>query len=298
MTKKTCDPGELVIQADQPVQYVYRLVKGKLELKWKWSSWKPMILTPDFYIGLAEHISKEESIYSVQAVVESEIELIEPETLLFTSSKEVSKSILASLGKIYERVLFQRLIGVEMSSSEMMYQAFDTFSKAGNEVNAIESYSRFMVQYPDSKYIDDMLKIIQDIFTDKTKDAPIPENPDNAYEYIQENLKPEEPNENLLMLKSYEKKFPNSNKITDVLSMIINEYDKLGDEYQLNFYTRKLIYNNPDSETAKDALYYLIHLQRKNGQPEWYENVIRFLLKFDDKEQCTQLKKYIHLEQD
>jgi hypothetical protein len=28
-----------------------------------------------------------------------------------------------------------------------MYQAFDTFSKSGNEANAIESYSRFMVEY-------------------------------------------------------------------------------------------------------------------------------------------------------
>jgi hypothetical protein len=154
MTTKNCAPGELLIEVGQPIEYVHKLVKGKLELKWKWTSWKPLLLTPDFYIGLVEHISKEGAIYSVQAVVESEIELIEPETLLFTSSKEVSQSILNSLGQIYEKVLFQRLIGVEMSAAEIMYQAFDTFSKSGNEANAIESYSRFMVQYPDSKYID------------------------------------------------------------------------------------------------------------------------------------------------
>ncbi|MDN5360178.1 MAG: hypothetical protein PWQ84_1241 [Thermotogaceae bacterium] len=296
MTTKNCAPGELLIEVGQPIEYVHKLVKGKLELKWKWTSWKPLLLTPDFYIGLVEHISKEGAIYSVQAVVESEIELIEPETLLFTSSKEVSQSILNSLGQIYEKVLFQRLIGVEMSAAEIMYQAFDTFSKSGNEANAIESYSRFMVQYPNSKYVDEMLKIIQEIFTDKTEDTPIPENPNTAFDFIQENLKPNEPNENILLLKSYEKKFPNSEKITSILSIMINEYDKLGDEYQLNFYTRKLIYYDPDSDAAKDALYYLIHLQRKNGHPEWYENVIRFLLKFDDEEQCAQLKKYINLE--
>lgn len=295
MTTKNYSPGEVLIEVDQPIKYVHRLVKGKLELKWKWPSWKPMLLTPDFYFGFLGHVSKEGAFYSVQAVVESEIELIEPETLLFTSSKEISQSILTSLGEIYEKVLFQRLIGVEMSSAEIMYQAFDTFSKAGNETNAIEAYSRFMVQYQDTKFVDDMLKIIQDIFTDKTQETPIPENPITAYEFIQENLIPKEPNENILLLKSYEKKFPNSEKITSILSMIINEYDKLGDEYQLNFYARKLIYTDPHSDAAKDALYYLIHLQRNSGQPEWYENVIRFLLNFDDEEQSSLLKKYIHL---
>src|SRR6056297_1953627 len=259
MEKKTFAPGETLIELGQKIKYIHRLVKGKLELKWKWPSWKPMLLTPVFFFGFVEHISKEGAIFSVQAVAESEVELIEPETLLFTSSKEVSQSILDSLGEIYEKVLFQRLIGVEMSAAEVMYQAFDTFSKAGNETNAIESYSRFMSQYPDSKYVDDMLKIIQDIFTDKTNEAPMPENPETAYEYIQENINPDEPNENILLLKSYEKKFPNSDKMAKILSMIVNEYDKLGDEYQLNYYTRKLIYNNPDSEASKDALYYLIH---------------------------------------
>ncbi|MFP4461209.1 MAG: hypothetical protein ACLFQE_03330 [Thermotogota bacterium] len=298
MTIRKLDPGEQVIEVGQTIKYIHRLAKGKLKLNWKWPSWKPMLLTPDFYFGLIEQIGKEASIYSVQAVVESEVELIEPETLLFTTSKDVSHFILSSLGEFYEKVLFQRLIGVEMSSEEIMYQAFDTFSQVGNETNAIESYSRFMAQYSGSKFVDDMLRIIQVIFTDNTKDAQIPDNPKSAFEYIQENIKPDKPNENILLLKSYEKKFPDSANISHVLSMIINEYDKLGDEYQLNFYTRKVIFNDPDSEAAKNALYYLIHLQRKNGRPEWYENVIRFLLKFDDEEQCTQLKKYIHIEQD
>src|SRR6056297_2411674 len=220
MTTKNYSPGEFLIEVDQPIKYVHKLVKGKLELKWKWTSWKPLLLTPDFYFGLLEHISKEGAIYSVQAVVESEVELIEPETLLFTSSKEISQSVLTSLGEIYEKVLFQRLIGVEMSPAEIMYQAFDTFSKAGNEVNAIEAYSRFMGQYQDTKFVDDMLKIIQDIFTDKNQDTHIPDNPIAAYEFIQENLTPKEPNENILLLKSYEKKFPNSEKLASILTMI------------------------------------------------------------------------------
>ena len=298
MTNKECAPGETIIEVDQTIKYVHRLVKGKLELKWKWPSWKPVLLTPDFYFGLAETVTKEPTFFSVQAVKESEIELIEADSLLFTNSQEVSKSLLESLGTLYEKVLFQRLVGVEMSSAEIMYQAFDTFSKAGNEANAIEAYSRFMVQYPDSKYIDDMLKIIQDIFTDKSTDTPIPENPETAYEFILSNINPDEPNESIMLLKSYERKFPNSEKTKNVLSMIINEYDKLGDEYQLNYYTRKLIFIAPDSDFAKDALFYLIHLQRRTGHPEWYENVIRFLLKYKDEEQSTMLKKYINLEQD
>ena len=220
MIKKEYSPGETVVEVDQKIEYVHKLVKGKLELKWKWSSWKPVLLTPDFYFGLVENVVKEKSIYSVQAVVESEIELIESESVLFTSSDEVSKTILTSLGSLYEKVLFQRLIGVEMSSAEIMYQAFDTFSKMGNEANAIEAYSRFMMQYPDSKFIDDMLKIIQDIFTDKTKEAPLPENPESAYDFIQENIKPNEPNENIILLKTYERKFPHSEIVTNILPMI------------------------------------------------------------------------------
>src|SRR6056297_297478 len=234
MTTKNCAPGEMLIEVDQPIETVFRLVKGKLELKWKWSSWKPMLLTPDFYFGFVEQISKQAAFFSIQAVVDSQVELIEPETLLFTTSKETSHDILTSLGAIYGKVLFQRLIGWEMGSAESMYQAFDTFSKAGNEANAIEAYSRFMVQYPDSKYIDDMLKLIQDIFTDKTKETDIPDHSDAAFDYIQENLKQDEHNENILLLKSYEKKFPHSEKLTSILTLLINEYDKLGDEYQLN----------------------------------------------------------------
>lgn len=296
MLKKTFAPGETIIELDQPIQSVFKLVKGKLELTWKWPSWKPVLLIPEFYIGLAETVNKEGAIYSLQAVVESEVDIIEPEHLLFTDSKEVSMSVLTSLGSLYEKIVFQRLIGVEMSSEEILYQAFDTFSKVGNEAHSIASYSRFMDQYPESRYIDEMLQNIQDIFTDKTKATPLPENADAAFEFILENIKPEEPNETILLLKSFEKKFPDSPRLTDILSLMVNEYDKLGDEYQLNFYTHRLIYHDPDSDHAKDALYYLIHLQRRNGHPEWYENVIRFLLKYNDEEQCTQLQKYIRIE--
>src|SRR6056297_665240 len=100
MIKKEYSPGETVVEVDQKIEYVHKLVKGKLELKWKWSSWKPVLLTPDFYFGLVENVVKEKSIYSVQAVVESEIELIESESVLFTSSDEVSKTILTSLGSL------------------------------------------------------------------------------------------------------------------------------------------------------------------------------------------------------
>ncbi len=298
MTNKTFGPGDIVIESDQIPQGVYRVVSGHLELSWTWPSWTPIAIAPGSFLAIVEAVLNIKTLYRVKALEESEIQIMESENVIFPNSEDVSRQALCSLGALYERILFQRFIGVEMEDPELMYQAFDSFVKVGNETLAIEAYSRFIMEYPNSEFIDQMLKLIQALFSDSADDATIPEDDQTAFDYILTKINSSNPNENLLLLKTFEKKFPDSGLLDRILSMIIDEYDKLGDEYQLNHYTRKLVFKSVHSNFAKDALYYLIHLQRRNGKPEWYENVLRFLLVYDDKEQVSMLKKYISPEQD
>jgi outer membrane protein assembly factor BamD (BamD/ComL family) len=296
MAKREFSPGEMIFEVDEKITNAYRLISGKLGLEWKWTSWNSITFEEGSIFGLVESLLNKSTQCSVKAFEDSEVEIVEPEDFIFARNAQDSKDALYSLGKIYDCVITQRFTGIEMSPEEMMYQAFDTYVRNGNETLAIETYSRFMMEYPQSTYVDEMLKVIQNIFMDQDMNTNIPDDSTSAYELILSNIHSSNPQENLVVMKAYEKKFPDGEELDRILSLIINEYDKLGDEYQLNYYTRKLLFSFPDTDYAREALYYLIHLQRRKGTPEWYENVIRFLLTYNDPEQSAILKKYIHAE--
>ncbi len=296
MEKLEFSPGDTVYEVDKKITEAYRLISGKLGLEWKWSSWNPLILEPDTVFGLFESLLNKSSLCTVKVLEESVIESYDPETFIFAENIKDSKESLRSLGKMYENVITQRFIGIEMKPEEIMYQAFDTYIRNGNEGLAIETYSRFMMEYPQSNYVDEMLKVIQNVFMDQDTNTNLPDDATSAFELILSNIHSSNPQENLVLMKAFEKKFPEALELVQVYSLIIDEYDKLGDEYQLNHYTRKLIFFFPDTDYARNALYYLIHLQRRKGNPEWYENVIRFLITYHDDEQTAMLKKYIHIE--
>ncbi|HPR95739.1 MAG TPA: hypothetical protein PK466_05365 [Thermotogota bacterium] len=290
-------PGDTIYAVDEKITDSYRVISGKLSLEWKWTSWTPIVLAEKSVFGLMESLLNKPSLCSVKALEASIVEKCEPETYIFAETAEKSHEALLTLGSIYENVINERFIGLEMAPEEMMYQAFDTYIRNGNEGLAIETYSRFMMEYPQSSYVDEMLKVIQSVFMDQDINTNLPDDAASAYELILSGIHLANPQENLVLMKAFEKKFPEAEELVQVYSLIIDEYDKLGDEYQLNHYTRKLIFYFPESDHAKDALYYLIHLQRRKGDPEWYENVIRFLITYDDPEQAAMLKKYIHIEQ-
>ena len=296
MGKKTFSPGETVFEEGELITKACRVHKGKLGLEWKWPAWQPVYVYPSMIVGHVESLMELEALFSLIVYEEAEVEFLEADDIMFTNDTNLANEALNSLGTLLENVIIQRFIGINLSPEETMYQAFDTFVKRGDKNMAIDTYSRFLQQYPSSEYVDEMLKVIQGIFMDQNVEADLPDDEKTAYEYLISRIHSVDPQENLVFLKAFEKKFPESEYLVDVMSMQINEYDKLGDEYQLNFFIRKILYNYPRTPQAKEALYYLIHLQRRLGDPEWYENVIRFFLTYDDEEKESMLKKYIERE--
>jgi hypothetical protein len=222
-----------------------------------------------------------------------EVSYVEKDEILSGEDHELSISILKTLSSLNSEVLNQKFILIDIEPQEAMFNAFDAFVEYGEKSRAIEAYSRFANSYPESRYIDSMLKVLQGIFIDQNVDSKLPEIESEAYLSLLERIHSTDPQENILILKSFEKKFPDSIHNLDILQMIVNEYEKLSDEYQQNHYLRKILYYFPHSNDASKALFLLINLQRKEGDPEWYENSLRFFIMFPEDSRISTLKKYM-----
>ena len=49
----------------------------------------------------------------------------------------------------------------------------------------------------------------------------------------------------------------------------------------------------PDTIQAREAMFSLITIQRRNGDPEWYENTLRYFLMFPGSSHEEILNKFI-----
>jgi len=288
--------GDQVVRVDADIERSFTIIEGIAEIKWKREGWRDFSIGRGFYAGVVESFLNESSSFTMTAKTDLSVSFFERDAILSCEDEEVSLSVLKSLSLLNSEVLNQKYLMIDINPEEAMFSAFESFVEYGEKSKAIETYTRFVSAYPESKNIDSMLKVLQNIIIDQNVDSKLPEKESEAYLNLLERINSTDPQENILILKSFEKKFPGSIHSLDVLQSIEKEYEKLSDEYQQNHYLRKILYYFPRSQSASKALFSLIILQRKEGEPEWYENALRFFIMYPEDEKTGILKKYLGVE--
>jgi tetratricopeptide (TPR) repeat protein len=288
--------GSTIFGANTSVSEAFCVINGRVQVFWKWETWDSFFYGKGSYFGLLECLFDTKTQYSVQAVEDSFLLPLSKADIQSPETPEEKRGILHSLALMLEQVIQQKHVGLPLTEQEKMYMAFEAFIKKGDKQRAIDCYTKFITSFPNSTYVDRMLNYIQDISLGKDITVEIPESEEEAFFVVMEQATHEDPQQNLILLKNYEEKYPQSPNYEKILNRIIIEYEKLGDEYQLNYYLRKYIYTFPQSETTARNLLSLISLQRRSGEPSWYENAIRFLFYFPDSEFIAVVKKFLGID--
>lgn len=288
--------GENLFKTDTKIEKAYQIVSGRVRVSWKWGTWDRFFLDPGSFIGVMESLEPAKSVYEVQAVEETMVETFTKEQILNASSLAMKSDVIRSLLLLTEQIVQQKYIGLPLSDQEKMYSVFETFIRKADKSRAISCYSRFISVFPSSPFIDKMLHYIQNISLGNDITAEIANNEEEAFSIVQTQSQEMDPQQNLILLKKFEEKFPHSVYNEVILDSILSEYEKLGDEYQLNFYLRKFLFSFPSSTTTPKKLLLLVSIQRRNGEPAWYENALRFLIHFPDSEFVLIIKKYLGID--
>jgi len=292
-----CPAGTVALNIDEKVEDAYQILSGRVQIDWKWSTWESFSLKKPDVFGLIECEEQEKSFIRAQSTEDTFLRPLSADQLQNPDAPELSVSILHSLAVLYGQVIQENYFGLALSESEKMYQAFETYVKKADKQRAIDCYARFVTAFPTSPFVDQMLNYIQDISLGKDLVVEIPENDEDAFLSVLTQANDADPQQNLTLLKKFEEKYPNSIYYERIMDMIIVEYEKLGDEYQLNHYLRKYIFTYPNSQTAPHKLLSLISVQRKSGEPSWYENALRFLLYYPDSELIGTVRKFVGIDQ-
>jgi len=295
-SERRCPAGTVALGVDETVETAYQIVGGRVQIEWKWDTWENFYLQSPFVFGALECIERAKSTIRVQANEDTVLRPLSAEELSNPEDPELAASVLQSLTLFLKQIVQEKYFGLALSESEKMYRAFETYVKKADKQRAIDCYSRFVTGFPTSPFIDRMLHYIQDISLGKDLVVEIPENDEDAFLSILTQATDADPLQNLSLLKKFEERFPNSAYYERIIDMIIGEYDKLGDEYQLNHYLRKFIYTYPSSPTADQKLLMLISVQRKSGEPSWYENGLRFLLFYPESELIGTVRKFMGID--
>lgn len=285
--------NEKIVSRGDKVDKCLLIKSGRVLLEWKWETWEPVTLDGGSFICIAEVFFDLPCPYDLTVKSDADIASYSKEEIADLKDGDLKFSMLKSISSMYAEVIQQKFISLRQNPEELMHTAFDTFVHQGDKQRAIDTYTKFISCYPNSPYVDKMLQIIQNIYLDQIVDTNLPLDESEAYENILTRINSSDPQENIILLKDFERKFPESDKIMKILSYIISEYEKLEDEYQLNYYIKKLLFLYPDSMESMDAMFSLITLQRRNGDPEWYENTFRFFLMFPKSRHEDILNKFI-----
>jgi len=285
--------NEKIISKGQKIENCFYIKSGSVTLNWKWDTWEPLVMESGHFIGLIEMFNDLESPFEAIVKIDSEIITYNREEINNLKDFELRFKLLKSITVLNSEIIQQKYMSLRSTPEEMMHMAFETFVHDGDKQRAIDTYAKFISFYPNSPYVDNMLQVIQSIYLDQNVDTNIPENEEDAFEHILTRINSSDPQENIIHLKDFERKFPKSEHMLEVLHNIISEYEKLEDEYQLNYYIKKLLFHYPETDEAMKAMFCLISHQRRTGEPEWYENAIRFYLMFPDSKYIDILDKYM-----
>jgi len=291
-----CPAGTITLNIDEKVEEAYQILSGRVQIDWKWNTWESFFLKSMDVFGIIESEKRDKSIIRAQTTEDTLLRPLSADQLENPDDPGLASGVLHSLAVFLGQVIQENYFGMALSESEKMYQAFATFVKKADKQRAIDCYTRFVSVFPTSPFIDQMLNCIQDISMGKDLPVEIPENEEDAFQSILTQANDADPQQNLSLLKKFEEKYPISRYSEPIMERIIGEYEKLGDEYQLNHYLRKFIFSYPKSRSAPQKLLLLISVQRKSGEPSWYENALRFLLYFPDSEYIGTVRKFVGID--
>lgn len=291
MQMKEYREDEIIIMDGDHLKYAYEIKEGKVRLQWKWELWEELEIEKPMMIGLWDLVCDSPALYVAMASSKVKIAMHSRDEVMRDSAQHREK-VWRSLIFFYTTIVQQKFLGIDMSPEELMNQAFEFFAFLGDKAKALDIYNLMVNHYPESAHIDSMLGVILDL-TSGQSEVEMAENETTAFEELISRSISSDPLQNLVVLKNFELKFPNSPNLGEVRARCVEEYDRLNDYYQANQYLRKLLFFHSEEETGQQALFSLIGRQRSEGDPEWFENAIRLILTYPESPYAPMVKRFI-----
>jgi len=286
LNEKEFKKGQMICSYDD-IMHPFKITEGRVSLTFQSSSLPPLQFEKGAVLGIAQHWT--DRLKPVLVVAEEDTELLQfsPEELEEVVSPLSPFLLAENLAQLLAKLCSAKSGGLPTASEKGMYLAFSSYARQGDKTHAVDCYGRFLNAYLESEFIDSMLEVIQKFTFGETSETSLDwETGENAFEMLEKRLGSSDPQQNILILRNFEESHPDSPRLDEVYQKIVEEYDKLGDEYQLNHYLRKLLYRFPTSRLSEEALFQLVLLERRNGEPAWYEDALRFLYIFPHSPHC------------
>jgi len=282
---------EVIVMDGDHLRYVYEIKEGTIKLQWKWDSWKEETLEKPMMIGIWNLINDTAVSFIVIGETKGKVAMVNRDDL-FSDVIQIREKVWKSLAFFYQMIINQKFLGIVMSPEESLYSAFEAFVFWGEKNKALDIYNQAIDFFEDSKKIDSMLGVIMDLTSGKLE-IEMSESEAVAYDDLLSRSTSSDPLQNLVVLKTFEEKFPSSKNLGEVRARCVEEYDRLNDHYQANRYLRKLIYFHSQEEAGQQALFSMIGRQKSEGDPEWLENAIRFVLTYPDSPFLSMVRHFL-----
>jgi hypothetical protein len=181
--------------------------------------------------------------------------------------------------EVFEKVLkyLTDLINVKLTE-ELSESVITDFEKNVDVAKITELISSFEDESKLLAVLEEMVSL--------QKLPELPKDPEKAKTLVEMVPKEEDLMRYILYRVAYVKAFPEMHVSKDYIMEVVRIYmDELDDKYGAKYVLKlALLFYPDDDEIAEEVLRRLLKLLRESRNPEWFEYMIRFLMRFPDKE--------------